>query len=436
MNSGGGFESSKEYPNLYHDFVKYVSLNVLSMLGVSAYVLFDTYFIATKIGLNALAGLNIALPFFFLVSATGIMLGIGTSVRYSILCGEKKEKSAIQIILIGLITSLILGLIIGVVGYLNSKDLMRLMGADDVLLPYSHTYISTIFLFSLTIILNGFGICVFRAAGHPKFAMTAALINSISNLVLDYIFVYKAQYGIWGAAVASGIAPGLALAYQIWIYCFHLGRFEFEIPKLELSKIVDILRLGFPSFFTEFSTGFIMIFFNMVILKCSGNIGISAYGIIANVAIVVTAIFTGVAQGIQPLISYYYGERKQMLVEQISTWAYNLTKGISIGLYICFFAFCAQIINIFNFENNAELIEIADKGIKVFFTAMIFWGGNIVNTHILASCDNPDKSFWLSACRGGIITIPVLLLLARYWSLTGVWITMPVAEMLTYFIFI
>lgn len=113
----------KECPNLYHDFVKYVSLNVLSMLGVSAYVLFDTYFIATKIGLNALAGLNIALPFFFLVSATGIMLGIGTSVRYSILCGEKKEKSAIQIILIGLITSLILGLIIGVVGYQNSKDL-------------------------------------------------------------------------------------------------------------------------------------------------------------------------------------------------------------------------------------------------------------------------------------------------------------------------
>ncbi len=428
--------NQKEFSDIFHDFIKYVSLNVLSMLGVSAYVLFDTYFIATKIGLNALAGLNIALPFFFLVSATGIMLGMGTSVRYSILLGEKRKDSAVQAIILGVFTSVVLGCFIGFIGYLNSNELMKLMGADDKLLPYSSTYISTIFLFSLMIILNGFGICIYRAAGHPKFAMTAALINSFSNLVLDYIFIYILNYGIWGAALASGVAPAIALGFQIIIYCFYLGRFEFEIPKIDFSRIIDILTLGFPSFITEFSTGFVMIFFNLVVLKCSGNIGVAAYGIIANIAIVVTAIFTGVSQGIQPLVSYSYGEGDQMLVKKISGWAYTLTKAISILLYFILFVFRTPIINIFNFENNIELIGIADLGIKIFFTAMIFWGGNIVNTQILASCDKPGKSFWLSACRGGIITIPVLLLLSKLWGLSGVWATMLVAEMITYFIFI
>ena len=406
------------------------------MLGVSAYVLFDTYFIATGIGLNALAGLNIALPFFFLVSATGIMIGMGTSVRYSILSGEKQKDSAGQAIILGLITSVVFACIISFFGYLSSNELMKLMGADEKLLPYSSTYISTIFLFSLTIILNGFGICIYRAAGHPKFAMSAALINSFSNLVLDYIFIYKLNYGIGGAALASGIAPGIALGFQVIIYCFFLDSPEFEIPKLDFSRIIDILKLGFPSFITEFSTGFVMIFFNLVVLKCSGNIGVAAYGIIANIAIVVTAIFTGVAQGIQPLVSYSYGERNQTLVEKISDWAHTFTKGISIFLYVILFVFRTQIINIFNFENNTELIGIADKGIIIFFTAMIFWGGNIVNTQILASCDKPGKSFQLSICRGGIITIPVLLVFSKLWGLSGVWSAIPVAEMITYFIFI
>lgn len=413
------------------DFLRYVLLNVFSMLGISVYVLCDTYFIANGIGTNALSGLNLVLPYFSLITALGLMIGMGTATRFSILCGAKRQEEAAYILIHGLFLAVIFSLIVSACGYIYTDKICLAMGADEILFSYAKDYIGTIFLFSWAIIINNLAVCITRATGHPRLAMIAALVGSGSNLLMDVLFIYGLKMGNYGAALASGVSPLFGLALQIYYFAAIEKKYEFKPCKIKLRKLIDICCLGFPSFITEVATGFVMACFNFAILRLAGNIGIAAYSIIANVAIVVGAMFTGVAQGIQPLISFNYGARNYCAVKQVSHYAYVTIAAMSVFEYILFYACSTDIINAFNKDNNLELISMADIGIKVYFTSLIFMGANIVMTSILSSTAKPGRSFILSICRAGVIVIPVLLLLSKYFGITGVWATIPVAEFLT-----
>ena len=417
------------------DFIKYVSLNIFSMLGVSVYVLCDTYFIANGIGTDALSGLNLVLPYFAFICAIGLMIGMGTATRYSILSGQNRKIEAERVIIHGTVLAIVSGIIISIVGYINTKRIALLMGADKSLINYAADYIGTIFLFAWALIGNQLFLCVTRAVGHPKIAMIASLISSLSNIFMDIIFIYYFKLGNFGAALASGLAPFLAILLQFYYFIFIKRYFDFKLCKIRLRKLIDICCLGFPSFVTEVATGLVMACFNFKILELAGNIGVAAYSIIANIAIVVAAMFTGVAQGIQPLISFNYGAGKNNLVKQVSRYAYVTTAIMSIISYILFYIYSKDIINAFNKDNNLNLISMADMGIKVYYLCLIFMGANIVTTSILASKAKSGRSFMLSICRAGLLTIPLLFLLSNYFGIVGVWATIPLTEAITMIIF-
>lgn len=142
-------------------------------------------------------------------------------------------------------------------------------------------------------------------------------------------------------------------------------------------------------------------------------------------------MFTGVSQGIQPLISFNYGAGKENFVKQVSRYAYVTIAFISIISYILFYIYSKDIINAFNKDNNLTLITMADMGIKVYYLCLIFMGANIVTTSILASKAKSGRSFMLSLCRAGLLTIPLLFLLSKYFGIVGVWATIPVTELIT-----
>ena len=418
------------------EYIKYVSLNVLSMLGVSVYVLCDTFFIANGIGTDALSGLNLVLPFFSLICAIGIMIGLGTSIRYSILCGENRFKEAREIIFQGSVIALVIGVVISILGYIYTEPIAKIMGADKNLIKYATDYIGVIFMFAWALIINQLFMSISRAVGFPKIAMIAGLASSFSNLFLDIIFIYYFKWGNWGAAFASGLAPCLAIIIQLYYFIFYKKIFKIEKTKLKIKKIVDICCLGFPSFVTEVSTGVVMACFNFKILELSGNIGIAAYSIIANIAIVVAAMFTGVAQGIQPLISFNFGAGKKEEVNQVCRYAYITTTSMSLLAYSLFYIFSKEIINVFNSSNNLELTSIADVGIKVYYICLLFMGANMITTSILASKAKSGKSFMLSLCRAILFVVPLLYLLSKYFGIIGVWATIPATEFITMLIFL
>ena len=416
---------------MFKEFIRYVSLNVISMLGISVYILCDTYFIANGIGTDALSGLNLVLPIFNFIYAVGLMIGMGTATKYSVLVGAGKQSEAISYELHGILFSLIVGAFFTIVGYTYTPELSTLLGADEVLFPYAKDYIGTIFLFAWSLILNNLVICISRAAGHPKLATTASLLSSFSNLCLDLLFIYVFKMGNFGAALATGMASVIAVAIIVFRFAVYETHVEFNICRFEFRKLIEICKLGFPSFITEFALGVVMMCFNFSILKLAGNVGIAAYSIIANIALVVSSMFTGVAQGIQPIIGYNFGAREYKNIKQICKYAYYTTTTSSLIVYAFFYKYSEQIIQIFNKENNLQLISMADSGIKIYFSALAFMGANIVSCSILSSMERAGASFWISISRAGLIVIPALLILTRYFGINGAWATIPTAEFLT-----
>lgn len=416
---------------ILRDFAKYVSLNVISMIGLSFYILADTFFIANGVGSIGLTALNLVLPLWSLISGVGLMIGIGAGIRYSIQRGKNNERGANRVFTHAVVMGLTIGLSITIIGLLFSYDIVRLLGADEVVAPLAGEYLKTLLSFSCVFILNNIITAFVRNDNEPNLAMFAMILGSLSNIVLDYVFVFPLKLGMFGAALATGTTPILSLIILSLHFIRKKNNFKLVKCKLKLSYVKSIISLGVPSFITEFSSGIIILLFNFTILRISNNTGVAAYGIIANLALIVVSIFTGVAQGIQPIISKSYGEGKNKDIKVI--FKYGLVTSVVIGIvcYLIGFRFSEGIVNLFNSEGDKLLLSMAVDGIKIYFIAFIIMGLNIVATSFFASINEAKESFVISIMRGLVIVIPLILLLPRLLGMAGVWLTIPLSEVIT-----
>ncbi|MDR5658448.1 MATE family efflux transporter [Serpentinicella sp. ANB-PHB4] len=418
--------------NIFKTFLKYVSFNVISMLGMSLYVLADTFFIANGVGKEGLIVLNLALPAFIGgINALGLMLSMGVGTMYSIYLGKNEPNNANSVFTQVMILALFLGSILTVLGITYSKNIIAGLGASGDLIPLANEYIKTLFLFSFAFIFNHIIISMIRNDGNPKLAMIAMLTGSISNIILDYLFIFPLNMGMFGAALATGLAPIISLVILSSHIFTKKNNFKLIKTKVKRSELSKVVFIGIPTYITEFSTGIVLFVFNIVILRIIGDIGVAAYGILANISFVFIAIFIGIGQGIQPIISVSYGAGKMGYIKKILLYASYCTVLISCIFYIIFILYPDPIIAAFNAENDMLLHEIAKQGMRLYFPGFILIGLNIVIISFFSAIAKPRQSFIVSILRGMFLTIPAVLTLPHIWGINGVWLSVPIAELIT-----
>ena len=206
--------------------------------------------------------------------------------------------------------------------------------------------------------------------------------------------------------------------------------------RFSLRRWKDICALGVSSLISELSSGIVIIVFNFLILSLNGNTGVAAYGILANIALVLVAIFTGIAQGIQPIVSKYAASGSKSAEAPSDSRAlhsirrYALISALLMALiaYTAVTVWSVPIADIFNRDHDPVLTEIASGGMKIYFISLFFSGINIVAASFLSSADRPRQAFIVSILRGFLLIIPVAWLLATLAGLTGIWMAVPVTE--------
>ena len=415
-------------------FIKYITLNVLGMVGISCYILADTFFVANGVGANGLAALNLAIPIYSFVHGCALMFGIGGATKYSIAKSQGEHSRANLIFTNTFAASVVCSLLFALVGIFFSQSLTSLLGADSELFEMTNIYLKVILLFSPFFMLNELLLAFVRNDSAPALAMTAMISGSVANIILDYIFIYPFQMGIFGAVLATGIAPIISML----ILSVHKlkRRNQFHLIKFVLKSkyIAETVILGFPSLVTEVSAGIVMIVFNILILDLSGNIGVAAYGIIANIALVTTAIYTGIAQGVQPLVSDAYGKGNAKIIEIYKKYAFLTIAVVSLIIYAGISLFHREIAALFNSEQNLQLQKIAEHGLLIYFTSIPFVGFNIVISTFFTSTNHPMPENIVSLLRGLMIVLPIAYIFSILFGLTGIWMTVPVTELLTAFI--
>jgi putative MATE family efflux protein len=416
--------------NVFRDFSKYVSLNILGQLAYSCYTLADTFFVSAKLGANGLTALNLAFPILCLINGTGLMLGMGGGTKYSICKSRNEEKQANQIFTNALYLVVLFAIVFVLAGVFFSGTIVKVLGADGTVFDITNTYLRVMMLFAPAFLTNHLLQCFLRNDGKPSLSMAAMIVGSLSNVVLDYIFIFPLNMGIFGAIFATGLAPVISIA--VLSPYFITGKNKFSLVKSAPCEkdLGGILSSGVSPFLTEATSGIVMFLFNFIILRISGNVGVAAFGVITVISLVVVAIYTGLSQGIQPIISRNYGSGNAKNVNSILKYAIVTMLILSGAIYSIIFFGASALTSVFNSEGNLILADFAVSGLKLYFTACPFIGLNIVLATYFVSTEKPFFAQIISMLRGFVILIPMAFLLSSIWEMTGVWCAYPMTELL------
>lgn len=414
--------------NIFKNFARYVSLNILGMIGLSCYILADTFFVSKALGATGIAALNFSISIYCVIHGIGLMIGIGGAARYSILKSQNIDNQANEVYSTSIKIGIISGAILVIIGIFGSRPLALLLGADISTLPLTKTYLATILCFAPFFILNNLIIVFVRNDNNPNLSMIAMLTGSFSNIVLDYIFMFPLGMGMFGAAFATGLAPIISIGILSIHFIKGKNNFRFIKNKIRLSSVIDITSLGLSAFITEISSAVALITFNLIILRLAGNLGVASYGIVANIALVGISIFTGIAQGIQPLVSKGYGMNNYAVLKRVMRYALITSFSVALFIYLSVLSKADDIIGIFNSEHNFEIALIAKNGLIIYFIGFFFAGINIIMTMYFSATENAKDAFIISMARGCIIIVPLVLLLSSILKMTGVWLAFVLTE--------
>ncbi len=417
--------------SLPRTFFKYVSLNILSMIGLSLYILADTFFIAAGLGANGITALNLAIPVYSFVYSLGLLLGMGASTRFAVARGRGENEKANRIFTHVCIMGLFFGLLFSLTGVFFTDKIALALGADSATFEWAYVYMQTILYFAPAFLLNSILTCFVRNDHAPKLAMSAMLASSFSNIILDYVFIFPLKMEMFGAVFATCLAPLFSMAILASHFIRKKNTFSLVKTPFSLKTARRIFQTGLPTFITEFSSGFVILIFNFLLLSLSGNTAVAAYGIVANLALVATSIFSGIAQGIQPIVSFYHGAGEEKKVRSAFRYACITASAFGALFYLFGVLFADPVTALFNRDHDMLLAAMTKEGISLYFLAFLVMGINVIVTAFFACILRPAASFTLSLSRGFLAVIPCVLILSALFSLTGVWLSIPAAEGIT-----
>ncbi|MFT8425180.1 MAG: MATE family efflux transporter [Liquorilactobacillus sp.] len=414
---------------IIQEFANYTLKNIFASLGLSLYVIVDTLFIALAAGAIGLASLNIVLPIFNLFSSVGLLLGIGGATIYS-MNKERHLNNTISLYGQLLILGILVGIFFVIIANLFTNQLLYLMGANSQTIAVAAPYLRIISLSAPLFIANYISVNFIRNDGNPKLTMIATLSETGVVVIADYLLVFTFGLGMNGAAFATLIAPltSLAILTNHRFFPARNLRLKLRMPNFVLIK--SVIRLGFPSLLTELSTGISIFVFNIVLLRLGGNYEIAAYGVIANIGIIVLAFFNGVSFGMQPLVAREYGKNNWEHVHKILYASLITCSVIALVGYLFLIIFKYPVINIFNNEHNNLLVTYASYGIPLYFLSLFFSGININIMLFSVSINQPRLSFFISLLRGYLILLPTIIIFGYLFGITGVWLSVPFTELI------
>lgn len=413
--------------------IKYMVPSIFGMLGLASCIFLDTMFIGWGIGNLGLASLNIAIPTFNLFNSIGAICGVGGATALAISIGRKKYESLDEIFTLSVFVATVIGIVLTIFGTIFIDDIVNLLGASSDTFSYVKSYLLVVLSGSLGFILqNAINVFV-RNDGNPKLSMWSIIFSNLTNIIFDYIFIFPLEMGMKGAALATVMAQFVGLFVLSFHFIKKKNTINFKFEKLRFRFLKRIVTNGLPSFVLEVSSGLVIFMFNIKIGEISGDLALSAYSIIANVALIFIAIFNGISQGLQPIFGVNFGGGQTHRVLNSYKIGRNIALGFGLVFFLIGFLKPEWIVNIFS-KDTEMLMEISVNGIRIYFIGFIIMGVNILNVGLMQAIEKSKISTMLSLLRGLVLIVIVLNLFSKYFGLNGVWMTIPIVEGITFIV--
>ena len=411
-------------------FFHYLVPAVCSTLVTSVYLLVDTLIIGQGVGALGISALNIFMPFFLLFNGIGLLFGIGSGNLISSEDGMGNKKKANQYFATGFVSILSIAIILGLIWNYYLESLCVILGANSNTIDLVLEYGKCIMAFAPVFMMSNYFAPIVRNMKNPKLVMCAVLTGSVLNVILDYVFVFPMDMGMFGAAAATVIGSLTTLLVLSTHFIKKQNRVKINKETISLNLLAPIFKCGFSSLIMEVASGFVIFIFNIQILKYIGNNGIVVYGIISNCVLVGLALFNGVAQAAQPIIATNFGAGLNTRVKKVLKYALITTTIIGVSLFAVVFLFTGQIIKVF-VQANSEILSVGIPALRLYLSAFCIMNINILISSYFQSVGKEKVAIYISIIRGFLLNIVLAFVLPSVLPATVLWVVVPVSELIT-----
>lgn len=400
------------------------------MVVFSLYSMVDGFFVSKFVGEQALSAVNLSMPFVNLIFALGIIAAVGSQTLCGVFIGKKDYLKANKIFSFNIITVTILSIILTIIFFIFKNKIAYFLGATDELFPYVMNYLGNIIYFvPFFMISYNFEILV-KVDGFPKLAMKTVLTCGVSNVVLDYLFVGIFNWGITGAAIATGISQLISTIVYLIHFTVGKSNLEFVQVNFKIETLKNIFVLGIGDFVSEVGVGVIIFLYNLFIIKFLGTTEIATFTVISYVNQLVLMVFSGITQGIQPLLSYYYGQKDFKSCKKIFKSALIAIVSSSFVFFLLLQFGGRSVFDLFlDFSENH--LAYAQTALSKFTYSFVLAGFNVLIAAICVSFIMPKYSIIINILRSCIF-IALSLFITSSLNPEYIWYSSVLSELLTF----
>ncbi|PEZ03612.1 MATE family efflux transporter [Bacillus sp. AFS018417] len=411
-------------------FISYLIPAVLGMVLMSVNIMIDAVMVSRGVGANGLAGVNVAVPAFSIFFSISLWIGMGGATMYSIALGENKVERARSIFTQSMTVAVAIVGVLMIICLWKIEDIAYLFGANDVILPYSLDYLHVLFTFGMIYVLENILSTFIRNDGNPNLAMAGLIVTAVLNIVFNYIFIFILGWGVTGSASATILSAAIGFLVLLSHFFRKNSILKWTKLHLEWSTVKQIMIIGFPSFTTEVTVAIVTIGFNITFIQYAGEQGVASYAMVNSIHAITLLLFFGVGAALQPIASFHYGANLSERLKEGLQLAVKTAVVLGVIATITGLFFGKYLIGLFDVQSE-ELLNMTLIGISLFFTQYVFLGYNIVYGEYFQSVRQTTKSVFIILSRGLLLIIPLLWIMPKLFGVNGIWLVMPVAELLT-----
>lgn len=431
-------ENPLEYESIPKLLKGFALPSITATLVSSLYNIVDQVFIGQGVGYLGNAATNVSYPLSTICLAISLLIGIGSASRFSIHLGRKDYATAAKLVGNGIVLMLLSGVLYFILGEVFLSPLLRIFGATDEVIPYAVQY-SGITLIGMPFLIMTNGISnLIRADGRPKYSMICMVAGAIANTILDPIFIFVFDLGVFGAALATILGQILSFLLAVrYLWHFQTVTLDKSCFRLEPRENITTLYMGTSSCVNQIAITIVQIVLNHSLTYYGAHtiygedIPLAACGVVMKTNAILLSIIVGISQGVQPIIGYNYGAGKYTRLKKAYLLALKWNFCVSAVGFILFQLCPKLILSIFG-SRNALYEEFAVLFMRTFLLMVLVNGVQLLSSNLFTAIGKASKGLLLSLTRQVFFLIPLILVLPLKFGLFGVLLAGPIADFIAF----
>lgn len=402
----------------------------VGILFMSVNILIDTIFVGQWIGSLAIAAVTVVLPITFFISSLGMAIGVGGGSVLSRALGANNKEKALFTFANQIMMTFLMASVFVLLGIFFSEDMLLLFGAKGAIVKPATEFFFPIILSVPFLALCMMGNNIIRAEGKAKFAMYAMIIPAFVNIILDVVFIKIMNLGMFGAALATSISYFMCFVFVFWFF-----RFKSELKlksrhfKFHFPIIKEITTLSFVTFSRQGVISILSIILNHTLYTYGGEHSLAIYGIISRMLMFALFPVLGITQGFIPIAGYNYGSNNFERVKESIQISIKYAALLAAFIFVFILFFAKPIVAVFT--TDPQVIAETPNALRWVFAASPIIAIQLIGAAYFQAAGKAKKALFLTLSKQGFFLIPLVLILPNFFDIFGVWVSFPIADVLS-----